>query len=254
MNEGIYGALAPFYDKLQTDVDYSLWADFFERAFSLYFNGKVKDILDLGCGTGSMTLELCRRGYDMIGVDLSPEMLSVARQTGEDEGLSDRLLWLCQDMREFELYGTVEATVSTLDCLNHLTSTKDLEKCFALVHNYLVPDGIFIFDLNSKYKFEKVYADNSFVLEDDGVMCVWQNFYNEKSHICDFYISLFEEDEDGRYIRTDEYQRERMYPERTVKSLLSKTGFEVIGIYGDLDFTLSKENDERIYVIAKAKK
>ncbi len=254
MSEGIYGALAPFYDKLQTDVDYSRWADFFQRAFSLYFDGEVKDVLDLGCGTGSMTLELCRRGYDMIGVDISSEMLSVARQAGEDEGLSDKLLWLCQDMREFELYGTVEATVSCLDCLNHLTNTKDFEKCLSLVRNYLVPDGIFIFDLNSKYKFENIYADNSFVLEEDGIMCVWQNFYNEKNHICDFYISLFSEDEDGRYTRTDEYQSERMYTERTVKNLLAKTGFELIGIYGDLDFSPAREEDERIYVIAKAKK
>ncbi len=252
MSEGIYGALAPFYDKLQNDVDYSLWADFFERAFSLHFDGEVKDILDLGCGTGSMTLELCRRGYDMIGVDISPEMLTLARQSGEDEGLSQRLLWLCQDMREFELYGTVEATVSCLDCLNHLTSAKDLEKCLSLVHNYLVPNGIFIFDVNSKYKFENIYADNSFVLEDDGVMCVWQNFYNEKTHLCDFYISLFEEDEDGRYIRADEYQQERMYPQKTLKSLLAKTGFELIGMYGDLGFAPVTDTDERIYVIAKA--
>ena len=254
MSEGIYGALAPYYDKLQQDVDYCRWADFFEEIFSANFDGKVSDVLDLGCGTGVMTLELCRRGYDMIGVDISPEMLTVARQAGEDEGMSDKLLWLCQDMCSFELYGTVEATVSCLDCINHLTDTKALQKCFSLVHNYLVPDGLFIFDVNSKYKFENIYADNSYVLEEDGIMCVWQNYYNEKSHMCDFCISLFSEDEDGRYTRIDEYQRERMYPTSTLKSLLVKTGFELVGVYGDLDFSPASDTSERIYIVAKAKK
>ena len=254
MSEGIYGALAPYYNKLQQHLDYGSWADFFERAFSLYFDGKVKDVLDLGCGTGSMTLELCRRGYDMIGIDISPEMLALAAQSGENEGMSDKLLWLCQDMRSFELYGTVEATVSCLDCLNHLTDTKQLAECFSLVHNYLVPNGLFIFDLNSKYKFENIYADNSFVFEEEGIMCVWQNFYNRRTHLCDFCISLFEEDADGRYTRTDEYQRERMYPVSTVKKLLKRTGFDVLGIYGDLDFTPATDEDERLYVIARAKK
>ncbi len=253
MSEGIYGALAPYYDQLQ-QVDYVSWADFFERAFSLYFDGKVSDVLDLGCGTGSMTLELCRRGYDMIGVDISPEMLALAAQSGDREGMSDKLLWLCQDMRSFELYGTVEATVSCLDCLNHLTDTRQLTECLSLVHNYLVPNGLFIFDLNSKYKFENIYADNSFVFEEEELMCVWQNFYNRKTHLCDFCISLFEQDSDGRYVRTDEYQRERMYPVSTIKKLLCKTGFDVIGIYGDLDFTPATEEDERLYIIARAKK
>ena len=98
MTNGIYGALAPFYDKLQNDVSYTAWADFFEGVFSRFADGKVKEILDLGCGTGTMTLELCRRGYDMTGVDISPEMLTLARQSGEDEGLSEKLLWLCQDI------------------------------------------------------------------------------------------------------------------------------------------------------------
>lgn len=254
MTDGIYAALAPYYDKLQQDVDYSRWADFFVKAFADFYDKPVKEVLDLGCGTGKMTLELCRRGYDMIGVDISPEMLTLARQSGEDEGMSDRLLLLCQDMCEFELYGTVEATVSCLDCVNHLTSTKQLQQCFSLVHNYLVPDGLFIFDVNSKYKFENIYADNSFVLEEDGLMCVWQNYYNKKSHLCDFCISLFSQDEDGRYERTDEYQRERMYPLATLKATLSKTGFELIGVYGDLDFSPHTETSERIYIIARAKK
>ena len=252
MENGIYGALAPIYDELQSDIDYSRFADLYEKAFSLYFDTEVKDVLDLGCGTGSLTLELCRRGYDMIGVDSSPEMLSVARNAGEEQGLSERLLWLCQDMRSFELYGTVEATVSCLDCINHLTSPKDVEKCFSLVHNYLVPNGLFIFDVNSPYKFKNVYANNSYVFERDSYMCVWQNYYNEKTRLCDFYISLFSETEDGTYERTDEIQRERMYTLRSLESMLKKTGFSLLCLCSDKNLSAVREDDERIYLIAKA--
>ncbi len=248
----IYGALAPFYDAWQTDVDYNSWADFYSSAFKKYYDGKVSDVLDLGCGTASMTLSLAERGYSMIGVDNSPEMLSLARQRIEEKNLAQDVLLLCQDIREFELYGTVEATVSSLDCINHLTNTKDVKKCFSLVHNYLVPNGIFIFDVNTKYKFENIYADNSFVFEDDGVMCVWQNSYNEKTHLCDFFITLFSENEDGSYERTDEYQKERMYPISTLKKLLNETGFDVLGVFGSFDFEELKDEDERAYIVARA--
>ena len=225
---GIYGALAPFYDKWQADVDYNKWADFFSSAFKRYFDGEVKDVLDLGCGTASMTIALSERSFDMIGVDNSPEMLSLARQRID------------------------EATVSSLDCINHLLNTKDVKECFSLVHNYLVPNGIFIFDVNTKYKFENIYADNSFVFEDEGAMCVWQNSYNEKNHLCDFYISLFTENEDGSYEREDEYQRERMYPISTLKRLLNEAGFETLGIFGSFDLEELKSDDERAYIIARA--
>lgn len=248
----IYSALAPFYDEWQADVDYSSWADFYASVFEKYYDKKVCDVLDLGCGTASMTLSLAERGFSMIGVDNSPEMLSLARQRIEEEGRAEEILLLCQDIREFELYGTVEATVSCLDCMNHLLNTKDLKKCFSLVHNYLVPNGLFIFDVNTKYKFENIYADNSFVFEDDGVMCVWQNSYNEKTHLCDFFISLFTENGDGSYERSDEYQKERMYPVSTLKKLLSECGFETLGVFGSFDFKELKDEDERAYIVAKA--
>ncbi len=251
---GIYSALAPYYDIWQSDVDYNAWADFFLSVFKKYYNGKVQDILDLGCGTGSMTLALAKRGFGMIGVDNSTEMLSYASKRAREEKAHGDILFLCQDIREFELYGTVEAVVSCLDCVNHLESTKDLKKCFSLVHNYLMPDGIFAFDINSKYKFEKIYAQNCFVFEDERAMCVWQNNYNEKTHFCDFDISLFVEADDGSYSRTDEYQRERMFPLSTVKKLLSETGFELLGVFGDFNFREAEDNDERIYIVARAKK
>ena len=137
----IYDLLAPFYDRFNGDIDYAKWADFIESVIKKeYTEGTPSLVLDLGCGTGSMTLELAKRGYDMTGIDYSPEMLDIARGRGEECGLSDKMLWLCQDMRGFELYGTVDVTVSCLDALNHLVARGDLDKCLSLVHNYLIPN------------------------------------------------------------------------------------------------------------------
>ena len=249
----IYDLLAPFYDSINSEIDYDSWADFVEEIIRReYGDTRPELLLDLACGTGRMTLELARRGYDMTGVDYSPEMLDIARDAAESEGHD--VLWLCQDMREFELYGTVDVTVCCLDSINHLTSTRDVKKCFSLVHNYLVPDGLFIFDINGKYKFENIYSDRSYVMEEQGGVCIWQNYYNEKNGICDFYITLFSEEADGRYERYDQVQREKMYTLRSIKGMLKDTGFEFIGAYSDFDFSFASDQNERIYVVARCKK
>ncbi len=248
----IYDILAPVYDSINKDVDYVSWADFVEKVIEKYYkNGELSLVLDLACGTGKMTLELAKRGYDMTGVDYSPSMLDVARCEAEALSLDKEILWLCQNICEFELYGTVDLTVSCLDVLNHLTDRKSLYKCLDLVHNYLIPDGLFVFDINGKGKFENVYADRSYVMEDDGSVCIWQNGYNAKNGICDFYITLFKENEDGTYDRFDEWQREKMYTLRTMKRALTQCGFELIGAYKDFDFTEATDKDERIYIVAR---
>ena len=251
----IYDLIAPIYDSVNGEIDYSAWADFIEENIKRYNMGaKPELVLDLGCGTGRMLMELADRGYDMTGVDYSTEMLDSARRCAAEKGISDRVLLLCQDMCEFELYGTVDLTVSCLDTVNHLTSPKDLRRCFSLVHNYLIPDGLFLFDINGKYKFENIYGNESYVWEGEGSFSVWQNFYNPKSGLCDFLIDMFREGEDGRYERQSELQQERMYTLRSIKSALSDTGFEFIGAYSDFDFTPATDENERIYIIARCKK
>lgn len=248
-----YSAIAGVYDRLNKDIDYSRWADFFEICFD--GNGSRPEIvLDLACGTGRMTRELALRGYDMIGVDGSADMLGEAYSLG-----GERILYLLQDMRSFELYGTVGATVCCLDSLNYLLDIKDLKKTFSLVHNYSDPDALFMFDMNTPYKFERVYGDNAYVLEDEGedgqaIFCGWQNFYDKESKICDFYLSVFEEGEDGAYIRSDEHQQERCYEKEQIEALLSECGFELVGIYADLDKSPINEKTERWYFVARAKK
>lgn len=248
----IYDLLAPFYDSINKEIDYEGWADFFEKIFEKHLKNKPELVLDLGCGTGKMTLELARRGYDMTGVDFSVDMLNVARSEAQARGLD--VLWLCQDMTDFELYGTVDAAVSCLDCINHLTEREELIRCLSLVHNYLIPDGIFIFDVNGKYKFENIYAENSYVMEEEEAVCVWQNFYDKATGLCDFLITLFSKTAEGLYEREDEDETERMYTLSDIRSALAQTGFEFLGAYGDFDFSPGSDESERIYIAARCKK
>lgn len=249
----IYDLLAPFYDEINSELNYSDWADFIEKIIEReYGQGKPELILDLGSGTGKMTVELARRGFDMTGVDRSAEMLNIAREAAASEGLD--ILWLCQDITEFELYGTVDVAVCCLDTLNHLTDKKSLYKCLSLVHNYVIPDGLFIFDVNGKRKFETVYSDMTYTMEEEGGVCIWQNDYNEKTKLCDFYITLFKEESDGRYRRFDDLETERMYTVREIKNALAKCGFEFVGAYSDYEFNEASDLSERIYFVARIKK
>jgi len=189
-------------------------------------------------------------GYDTVGVDISPEMLMCARENtaGKD------VLLLNQDMRSFELYGTVEATVCTLDGINHLTSAADVKKCLALVHNYLVPNGIFVFDVNSPYKFESVYGTNAYILEADGVFCAWQNTYNPKTRVCRFDVTVFEENSDGTFERYDAATKEKMYTEDAVKKMLKETGFTLLTVLDGYTDSPANEKSERLVFVAKSNK
>ena len=245
-----YSNLASVYDLLNDEYDYNKYADFLDSEIKA--NEKVKSslVLDLACGTGKITFALRELGYDMTGVDLSEEMLSVARDICYEKDIND-ILWLCQDMREFELYGTVDACACCLDSINYLTKISDVKRCFSLVHNYLIPDGVFIFDVNTPYRFENVYGSNDYILEDECYLLAWRNEYNEKSRICKFYLSIFEENEDGSYERNDEVQLEKCYSMKQIKSALTECGFEIIKVYGDLDKNDATDNNEKWYFVAR---
>ena len=257
-----YGAIARVYDRLNAEIDYSAWADFVEACFARYLKEKPELLLDLACGTGSMTLELLRRGYDMIGVDASPDMLSVAWERADEQAL-EGALFLLQDMRSFELYGTVGAVTCCLDSINYLLTAEDVRTTFATIHNYLDPDGLFLFDVNSPHKFKHVYGDNAYILEDEliaedgtprAVYCGWQNHFDEVTGLCTFDLSLFEEREDGGYDRSDEQQTECCYKKEQLETLLKETGFEILGCFGGWDFCEPEDDCERYYFVARAKK
>lgn len=245
----IYQLLAPFYAKFNSDVAYDAMADYLDEKFRRFFPGKVASVLDLGCGSGNMTFPLLQKGYDMIGVDISPEMLSVAR--GAEGGA--RVLWLCQDMTDFELYGTVEAVVSTLDGINHLESEAEVKKCFSLVHNYLVPGGLFAFDINMPYKFRHVYGKNAYFFEEKDVFCAWQNYFHPRNGFCDFYITLFEKK--GRlYERHDARMREKMFAPEKIREWLSGAGFTLLSETDGYTDNRPTETTQRLVFIARAEK
>jgi hypothetical protein len=180
-----------------------------------------------------------------------------------DEELEKRPLFILQDMRAFELYGTVGAVTCCLDSLNYMTGDGDLDACFACVHNYLDPDGLFLFDMNTPYRFCEVYGDRAYILEDEmedeqgnkrEIYCGWQNAYDPETRLCRFYLSLFEQNTDGSFVRADEMQTERCYELSEIKDALSRAGFEFLGVWADFDFTAPTERTERWYFAARAKK
>lgn len=246
--KGLYSALAPVYDRLGEHISYGDYADFLKA------RADEKNIppdaigLDAGCGTGALTCLLCEKGYDMIGVDLSPEMLSEAAARAERMGVKP--LFLLQDLREIELYGTAKFAVCTVDSLNYLLKREDLTQFFRLLANYIEPGGLFLFDVNTKYKFEKVFGNRDYILEEKGVYCGWQNRYDRRSGLCEFSLSVFTEGKNG-YIRRDETQFERCWSDRTLKTLLKAAGFSVEGIYGGLDGAPPKETDERRFFVCE---
>lgn len=246
-----YSALSAVYDRLNADLDYEKWADYIDAQIKAHSDIQAKLVLDLCCGTGTMTLALDRRGYDMTGVDRSPAMLGVAADKAVAAGRADAILFLCQDMLSFELYGTVQAVVSCLDSVNHVDGGGDFLTMLALVRNYLEPGGLFLFDVNTPYKFKEIYGTNAYVLEDEGVLCAWQNFYDPKSRLCEFFTSVFIEDDDGRYTRRDDYERETCFTPAEIRRMLKKSGFAVVAEHGDLDGGAPTRDTERIYFVAK---
>ena len=258
-----YNAVARVYDKLNADIDYAAWADFVEQCFHRYLPARPELLLDLACGTGSMTLQLARRGYDMIGVDGSADMLSEAYMRAEGQNI----LYLQQDMRSFELYGTVGAVTCCLDSLNYLLSPEDLLATFKNVHNYLDPDGLFLFDMNTPYKFRETYGNNAYILEDElvwdegeeteeraAIFCGWQNEFHPDTQICDFHLSIFEEMPDGSYRRADEHQQERCYQINEIQAALDAAKLELVGVWSDFEFSTPNDTTERWYFCARAKK
>ena len=255
MNHEAYHAISAFYDRVNADIDYEAWADYIEENFRRHLPARPTLLLDLACGTGSMTLALARRGYDMIGVDGSADMLSIARDRAMDAGQTD-ILYLLQDMREFELYGTVGAVSCCLDSINYLTEDGDLEACFATVHNYLDPDGLFLFDVNTPYKFEHIYGDNSYIFEEEAddrlIFCGWQNYYDPVTRLCDFDLTVFTEDRRGKYRREDESHTERCYSLREITDALTQSGFTLLAVHGGTDFSEPDEQSERWHLVARA--
>ena len=290
-----YSSFAEVYDLFQDNIPYEEWCEYLAGLLEEY---GVRDgiVLDLGCGTGTVTELLAQRGYDLIGVDNAEEMLGIAMRkkaarivakedamadaTAEAEADCDRrdsILYLCQDMREFELYGTVAAAVSICDSMNYITDPEDLTQVFRLVNNYLDPNGVFIFDMNTSYKYEELLADNTFAEVRDESSFIWENYYDEEEKINEYALTLFiretpeeaepddedfdEEDtdrayswsgaSDGVYHRYTETHYQRAYTLDEVRAAAEEAGLIWVAAYDAFTKEPVREDSERIYIVLR---
>lgn len=243
-----YTGFAAVYDTFMDDIPYEEWCD--------YLTGLLQDfgvsdglLLDLGCGTGSLTELLAKRGYDMIGVDYSEEMLELAMEKKAESG-SD-ILYLCQDMREFELYGTVRAVVSVCDCMNYITEPEDLVTVFKLVNNYLDPGGVFLFDLNTEYKYETVMGDCTIAEDREDSSFIWDNQYDEESRINIYDLSIFVKEEGDLYRKYQETHYQRAYSVGEIRAAIEAAGMEFVTVYDAFTKEPPRADSERIYIVTR---
>ena len=244
-----YACLAGCYDQLTYDVGYSDWADYIEKHFRRRgLPGNT--VLDLACGTGSLTRELAERGYEMIGVDLSAEMLSEAVEKNQDVG-GIPPMFLCQPMEKLDLYGTIDACVCCLDSVNYVTDPQKLRRAFERVHLFLMPGGLFLFDVNSVEKLEGLDGQ-VFLDETEDVYCVWRAEYSRRSRICSYFFDIFQLDEEsGQWERGEELHRERAYTVDELTSYLQQAGFRDIQVYGNLKMRPPVPGEDRLFFVAR---
>ena len=244
-----YSAFAAYYDLLMQNADYKNRARIFRDLLDQY---GVKDgiLLDLACGTGTLSLEMDAYGYDVIGVDASEWMLSEAQRKAAQ---ADRqILFLCQMMQQLDLYGTVRSTICALDSLNHLVHKADFEETIRRVSLFTEPDGVFLFDVNTPYKHRHVLADHTFILENDEVYCVWQNEYHASKETVRITLDFFEKDADA-YYRSTEVFDERAYEIDYIRSVLMKNDFIVRGIFSEDGDKAVRPDAQRLIFAAQKK-
>lgn len=207
-------------------------------------------ILDLGCGTGTLTELLARKGYDMIGVDNAQEMLQIAMDKRERSGLD--ILYLLQDMREFELYGAVGAVISVCDSINYLLEEEEILQTFRLVHNYLYPGGVFIFDFNTVYKYASVIGDATIAENRENCSFIWENYYHEEEEINEYDLTIFARNsKEERFLRFQETHYQRGYRLEQMCSLVKEAGLSVMETLDADTHDMVTPESERIYVVAK---
>lgn len=245
-----YTSFAAVYDVFMDNVPYEEWSDYIRRLLSEY---GIRDglVLELGCGTGSMAERLAGFGYDMIGVDVSGEMLEIAREKKEESG--HEILYLLQDMREFELYGTVRAVVSVCDSVNYITEEEELKEVFRLVNNYLDPGGIFLFDFNTEYKYREILGEQ--VIAEDREECsfIWDNYYDENERLNEYELTLFirETGQEGLYRKFQETHLQRAYTFDEMKRLIEASGLRYVTAYDAYTRKAPCGESERICMIAE---
>lgn len=245
-----YGKFAQVYDLFMDNIDYDSWTDYVEKHLQ---DQGIRDglVLELGCGTGTVTGLLAQKGYDMIGVDNSEEMLAEAMkkkmETGQD------ILYLLQDMQEFELYGTVRAVVSVCDSLNYITDREELLQVFRLVNNYLDPGGVFLFDMNTVHKYRDILGETTIAENRDEGSFIWENSYDPENGLNIYQLAVFLPREDGLYEKCEELHCQKAYEQEEIEGLLAESGMELLAVYDAYTMEPVREDSERLFFVVREK-
>lgn len=246
-----YEVFADFYDALTDNVDYAAVSKTICSLLARYGLNRGL-LLDLGCGTGTLSVLLSKAGYEVVGADISPDMLAVAQEKAFAAG--QNILFLCQDMTRLDLYGTLDAVVCTLDALNHLPSRAAVEEALRRVSLFLNPGGVFIFDANTLYKHREVLGNNTFVYDTDEVYCVWQNELQTDKKTVDMTLDFFipDSDDEPLFVRESEQFTECAYSGTEWEEMLQNAGFTVLGVFdGYSENPLTDTSERAVYAVRK---
>lgn len=256
-----YHDFAGVYDELMDNTPYELWGERLDALIGKYgvsaperdsediLDSEKNLVVDLGCGTGTLTELMYQKGYDMIGVDVSESMLNIAMEKKEKNG--SEILYLLQDMRELELYSTVGTVFSVCDSLNYILEEEELLAVFSLVNNYLFPGGIFIFDFNTAYKYREVIGDTTIAENRDDCSFIWENFYDPEEEINEYDLTIFVREENDRFRRFTETHFQRGYTVEQMTKLVEKAGMTILEMMDADTGTAVTDTSERVYVVAR---
>ena len=241
-----YRDFARVYDEFMDQTPYDEWLLNILNIFKEYKIDKDAQVLDLGCGTGKMARKLAREGYQVTAVDNSMDMLEIAASEEDDH-----ILYVLQDMVSLELPQQVDAAVSICDCMNYILEEEDLKEAFRRVREFLKEDGVFVFDMNSHYKYKEILACNTFAEDREDASFIWDNFYDEEEMINEYDLTVFVQEEGDLFRRYCETHYQRAYSLETVRALIEKAGMEVLAIYDAFTYNKPKPDSERVYFVAR---
>ena len=256
-----YCGFAEVYDELMDNVPYEQWSRRLQDLIEKYGVSKPERdaqdtlasernlVLDMGCGTGILTEMMYRKGYDMIGVDFSEDMLNIAMEKKAKNG--DNILYLCQDMRELELYSTVGTVYSVCDSLNYILDEEELAEVFKLVNNYLYPGGVFIFDFNTTYKYREVIGDATIAENRENCSFIWENYYDPEKEINEYDLTVFVRREGELFERFTETHFQRGYRSEQMKALVERAGMKVLELMDADTGEAVTAVSERVYIVAR---
>ncbi len=244
----MYQEFARVYDEFMETVPYSEWADHIQEIWERH-DLRPDLVLDLACGTGGLAIELSRRGYDMIGIDLSEDMLDEAWEKAATAG--QKILFVRQDMRQFELFGTVDAILCTCDSLNYILAIHELQAVFERAANYLEPGGLFVFDVNTEYKYREILGDRTFADTYEDAAFIWENQYDPETKENAYQVTFFVEGEKDCFRRYEELHIQKAYTEAEICRCLEKAGLQLEAVYDGLTFEKPQETSERLTFVVR---